>query len=75
MYNLKNDQSVVIKEADKDPVVFMWDKKDYLMEAEKQLSCKETYEEVSSDPSFLIKTVLDTLRKNFEEEETFLVIF
>ena len=75
MYNLKNDQSVVIKEADKGPVVFMWDKKDYLMEAEKQLSCKETYEEVSSDPSFLIKTVLDTLRKIFEEEETFLVIF
>ena len=26
--------------------------KDYVMEAEKQLSCKETYEEVSSDPSF-----------------------
>ena len=33
------------------------------MEAEKQLSCKETYEEVSSDPSFLIKTIHDILEK------------
>ena len=35
----------------------------YLMEVEKQLSCKETYEEVSSDPSFLIKTIHNTLEK------------
>ena len=34
------------------------------MKAEKQLSCKETYEEVSSDPSFLIKTIHDTLEKS-----------
>ena len=35
MYNLKNDQSIVIKEADKGSAVVIWDKKDYLMEAEK----------------------------------------
>ena len=33
------------------------------METEKQLSCKETYKEVSSEPSFLIKTIHDTLEK------------
>ena len=33
------------------------------MEAEKQISCKETYEEVSSDLSFFIKTIHDTLEK------------
>ena len=33
------------------------------MEAEKQLSCKDTYEEVPSEPSFLIKTIHDTLEK------------
>ena len=44
------------------------------MEAEKQLSCKETYEEVSSDTSFLIKTTRDTPKK-IKKEETFLVIF
>ena len=63
MYNLKKDQSIVIKEADTGSAVVIWDKKDYLMEAEKQLSCKETYEEVSSDTSFLIKTIHDTLEK------------
>ena len=63
MYNLKNDQSIAIKEAYKGSAVVIWDKKDYLMKAEKQLSCKESYEEVSSDPSFLIKTIHDTLEK------------
>ena len=42
MYGLKNDQSFVIKEADKGPSVVIWDKKDYFIETEKQLSCKET---------------------------------
>ena len=63
MYNLKNDQSIVIKEADKGSAVVISDKKDYPMEAEKQRSCRETYEEVSSDPSFLIKIIHDTLEK------------
>ena len=63
MYNLKSDQSIVMKEADKGSALVIWDKKDYFIEAEKQLSCKETYEEVLSDPSFLIKTTHDTLEK------------
>ena len=33
------------------------------MEAEKQLCCKETYEEISSISSFLIKTIHNTLEK------------
>ena len=33
------------------------------MEAEKQLYCKETYEEISSVSSFLIKTIHNTLQK------------
>ena len=63
MYNLKNDLSLVIKEADKGSAVVIWDKKDYFMEAEKQLSCKETYEKLSNDPFFLIKTIHNTLEK------------
>ena len=69
MYNLKNDQSIVIKDADKGSALVICDKKDYLMEAEKQLSCKETYEEVSSDPSFLNKTIRDTLEKIRKRED------
>ena len=63
MYNFKNDQSIVIQEADKGSEVVVWDKKDYLIEAEKQLSCKETYVEVSSNLSFLITTIHDTLKQ------------
>ena len=34
MYNLKNNQSIIIKEVDhKDSAVVIWDKKDYLIEA------------------------------------------
>ena len=73
VYNPKNDQFIVIKEADKGSTVVIWDKKDYLMEVEKQLSCKETYEEVSSDPSFLINTIHDSLEKI--RRRTFLIIF
>ena len=43
--------------------VVIWDKKDYFMKAEKQLSCKETCEEVSSYPFFLIRTIHNTLEK------------
>ena len=87
MYNLKNDQSIVIKEADKGSAVVIWDKKEvgkpygritlwkqnYLMEAQKQLSCKEIYEEFSS---FLFSLNLFMIpSEKFEEEDTFLVIF
>ena len=75
MYYLKNDQSIVTKEADKGSAVVIWNNKDYLMEAEKELSYKETHEEVSSGPSFFIKTFPDTLEKKIEKEETFLLIF
>ena len=54
----------VIKEGDKGSAVVIWDRKDYLMKAEKQFFCKETYEEVSSDPSFVIKTIHNTFEKN-----------
>ena len=63
MYNLKNYQSIVIKEADGCSTIVITDKKDCLMEAEKQLPSKEAYEEVSSDPSLLIKTFHNTLEK------------
>ena len=75
MYYLKNDQSIVTKEADKGSAVVIWNNKDYLMEAEKEISYKETHEEVSSGPSFFIKTFPDTLEKKIEKEETFLLIF
>ena len=46
MSSLQNDRSVVIKPADKESAVVVWDKTHYLKEAERQLSDEKTYEEI-----------------------------
>ena len=46
MPSLQNGRSVVIKPADRGSAVVIWDRNDYLMEAEKQLNDKKTYEEI-----------------------------
>ena len=38
MRSLADDRSIVIKKADKGSSVVVWDRNDYVMEAEKQLS-------------------------------------
>ena len=47
--SLRDDTSIVIKETHKGSGVVIWDREDYLKEAQKQLGDKETYEELSSD--------------------------
>ena len=47
--DLAADTSIVIKEADKGSAVVVWDREDYLKEAEGQLSDFNTYEEMSGD--------------------------
>ena len=49
LYDLKDDESIEIKSADKSAVVVVWDREDYIIEAEKQLGDAEVYEEVSND--------------------------
>ena len=63
LYDLRNDTSIIIKEADKGPVVVIWDNEDYLKEAEEQLSCKKMYKEFTDDPSPIIETMHGTLEK------------
>ena len=46
MRSLQNDRSVVIKPADKGSTVVVWDRSDYLKEAERQMSDEKTYEEI-----------------------------
>ena len=43
MCNIHGDRNVIIKPADKGSVVVIWDRNDYLKEAEKQLSDRSTY--------------------------------
>ena len=43
MCNIHGDRNVIIKPADKGSVVVIWDRNDYLKEAERQLSDRSTY--------------------------------
>ena len=76
MYNLKNNQSIIIKEVHhKDSAVVIWDKKDYLIEAKKNsFHVKKLMKKFQVRLLFSLK-VLMILLKKFEEEGTFLVIF
>ena len=55
LYDLKNDKNIVIKSADKGSAVVVWNRDDYIKEAEKQLGDKDIYEEVCNDPGPLNK--------------------
>ena len=44
--SLKNDTSIVIKEAEKGSDVAVWNRKDYRKEAEKQLADMEKFQEL-----------------------------
>ena len=62
LYLLRDDPSIIIKEADKASVV--WDREDYLREGNSQLSDKDVYQEVKGDAEGpLIKAIKSVLRK------------
>ena len=44
-----NDPNIVIKKADEESCVVIWDRGDYIMEAEKQLNDKAVYQDVNFD--------------------------
>ena len=47
MRALANDRSIVIKKADKGSCVVVWDRDDYIAEAEKQLSDENIYKDIN----------------------------
>ena len=51
------------KSADKGSVVVVWDRGDYIKEAEKQLSDREVYKEVSNDAAALLKIINTVIAK------------
>ena len=62
--SLKNDTSIIIKEADKGSGIVIWDREDYLKEAESQLSDEKVYEALQGDAiSPLISVVMKCLNK------------
>ena len=65
---LKNDKSIFIKVADKESAVVVWDRENYIQEAEKQLGYSDVYEKVPDDPEPLISTIHPTIEKLGKEE-------
>ena len=63
LFDLKNVKTIVIKGADKGSAVVVWNRDDYIQEAEKQVGVKEIYEEVSTDPQPLIDTIHRVVEK------------
>ena len=49
--DIKRDRNIAIKGADKGSVVLVWDWEDYIVEANRQLSDRQVYEEVDRDPT------------------------
>ena len=50
LFDLKNDKSIVIKEADKGSAGVVWDTDDYCIEADAQLPDSDVYQEITEDP-------------------------
>ena len=66
---LRDDTSIVIKEADKGSAVVVWDREDYIKEASSQLNDKDVYEETSFEEKFLSDQIFQTLQKMKIKEE------
>ena len=63
LYLLRADSSIIIKEADKGSAVVVWDREDYLREANSQLSGKDVYQEVKCNAEGpLLKVIKSVLR-------------
>ena len=69
LLKLRDDSSLVIKEADKGSAVVVWDREDYIKEANSQLNDSEVYEETSFDAQFLSDVIFRTLNKMKSKEE------
>ena len=76
MRSLQNDRSVIIKPADKGSALVVWDRQDYLKEAERQLSDSSIYKEVKVTEKDLVdlvdksnKIFVDLERRNIIQEK------
>ena len=82
MIQLKKNEDIVIKPADKGGAIVIMNKEDYIKEGERQLSNKEHYKRVE-DPKELIKGFIKEveyslktfLSKGFISEELFKILY
>ena len=69
MRALANDRSIVIKKADKGSCVVVWDRDDYIAEAEKQLSDENIYKCINFKDKIL-QELADNSNKLFRNLKT-----
>ena len=69
MRALANDRSIVIKKADKGSCVVVWDRDDYIAEAEKQLSDENIYKCINFKDKIL-QELADNSNKLFKSLKT-----
>ena len=65
-YSLKNDNSIIIKEDDKESTVAVWDRDGYIREARNQLNDKNIYKELTRDVEGPLEKVIKTVLKKSE---------
>ena len=65
MRALANGRSIVIKKADKGSCVVVWDRNDYIAEAEKQLSDENIYKDINFKDKIL-QELADNSNKLFK---------
>ena len=63
LYSLNDDPGPIIKVADKDYIVVVWDREDYLKETYRKIDDKEVYEQVPDDLGILANTLIKALEK------------
>ena len=66
MRSLENDRNIIIKPENKGSSIVVWNRLDYLAEAEKQLNDSKTYKEVQWSEKNQIKLV-EKSNSMFEE--------
>ena len=67
---MANDRGTVIKKVDKGSCVVVWDRDDYIVEAEKQLSDKNAYRDVNFNCKILqnLAETSNDIFKNFKRK-------
>ena len=74
-HSLRDDKSIIIKEADKGSGAVVWDREDYLAEAKNQLDDKEVSQELRGDAEDPIEKIMKKWQENLEKEVTLVMNF
>ena len=65
LHNLSHDDSIIIKPADKGSGIVIWNRSDYLLACQSQLSELQVYEKIEPSPlQKVTNRIKTTLKKN-----------